>query len=154
MHRGEYADFDIPLRCQVYVQTPGDHVFINTSPLLTQNQIPLWALQPFNTETDEVHVYVRMFGGNGLTTNLVPLHNYAHSDHVYEYHCYILLPNNTVVHAYLYPGIHARHFVRSTTVFVQIPGGHNDTFSGVLVPFHGRRPLWLPHTSSIPRPRN
>ena len=151
-YHGEYADFDIPLRSQVYVQTPGDHVFVNTFPIVSQNQISTW---PNNTENYAMHVYIRMYGGNALTTNLVPLHNYDRSDHVHGYHCYILLPNDSVVHAYLQPGIHTISLQRSTCVFVRMPGGSNRTYSGVLEPLDGYfRPSWLPHASSIPRPRN
>ena len=140
MYPGEYADFDIPLRSHVYVQTPGDHVFVNTFPFLSQNQVPNW---PNNTENYEIKVYVRMYGGNALITNLVPLHNYARSGHVHGYHCYILLPNDILLHAYLQPSIHTRSLQRSTCVFVRIPGGHNLIYSGVLEPWNDYRPLWL-----------
>ena len=154
MYPGEYADFDIPLRSQVFVQTPGGHVFVNTSPFLNQNQVPTWVRLPHGADNEEALVYVRMYGFNGFITNLVPLPNYARSDDIHGYHCYILLPNDTVVHANLQPGLHTRFFYRSTCVFIRVPGGHNLTYSGVLEPLHDYRPLWLPHASSIPRPRN
>ena len=151
MFLGEYADFDIPLNSQVYVQTPGDHVFINASPFLNQNQFPRWVGQGNRINNGEGHVYIRMYGDNGLTTNLIPLRNYTRSDNVYGHHCYILLPNETLLHAFLHPGIHARYFHRSTGVYVLIPGEHNSTYSGVLEPMYNFRPLWLPHSSSIHR---
>ena len=40
IYLGEYADFDIPLRSQVYVRTPYDCVFVNTLPFRNQNQAP------------------------------------------------------------------------------------------------------------------
>ena len=81
-----------------------------------------------------------MYGGNGLITNLVPLHYYQGSHRAYDYRCYIQLPNDTVVHAFLEPGTQAREFSRSTCVFVRIPDGFNRTYSGVLVPLHRYRP--------------
>ena len=147
MYPGEYADFDIPLNSQVYVQTPGDYVFINASPFLNQNQFPTWVGQGNRLNNGEGHLYVRMYGGNGLTTNLIPLHNYPRSDHVYGYHCYILLPNETLLHTFLHPGIQARYFDRSTCVFVRIPGEQNRTYSGILEPLYGHRPLWLPNAN-------
>ena len=127
-------------------------MFVNTFPFISQNQMTTW---PNNTENYEINVYITIYGGHALTTNLVPLHNhYDRSDHVNGYHCYILLPNDTVLHAYLQLGIHTIYLQRSTCAFVRIPGGGNRTYSGVLEPLRGRLPLWLPHTSSILRPRN
>ena len=143
MFPGAYADFDIPLRSQVYVQTPAGRVFINTSPFLNQNQFPTWVIRGGRADNDEGHVYVRMYGDNGLITDLVPLHNYARNYQVYGYHCYILLPNEIILHAHLQPGIHARYYLRPTGVFVRIPGEYNSTYSGLLEQYRGYRPLWL-----------
>ena len=150
MYPGEYADFDIPLRSQVFVQTPDNHIFVNTFPFLSQNQMPTW---PNNTENYEINVYITIYGGNALITNLVPLHNYVPSDHFHGYHCYILLPNDTVVHAPLQPGMFTIYAQRSTCIFLRIPG-HTRLYVGMLQPLRSHRPSWIPHVSSILTPRN
>ena len=150
---GEYSDFDIPTRSQVYVDTPSE-VFVGTLEFFSNNLYPDWIGAPHREENDEDRVYVRMYGGIGLIANLVPFHNNTHSHHQPGYYCYIPLSNNILLFSYLRDNDYALNRWRSTRVVVRIPSQAPHIFSGVLEPLHDYRPLWLPNDNLRSRPRH
>ena len=95
-----------------------------------------------------------MYGGIGLIANLVRFHNTTHSDHEPGYYCYVPLPNNILLYTHLEDNYYALNRLRSTRVFVQIPGETHGIYTGILEPMPHFRPSWLPRENLRSRPRH
>ena len=141
-NRGGHSNF---LGRHVYIQTPGDHVFIGTFQSSSYIRRPAWIETPHIIENDAGRVFLRMVIDSGFTSNLVPFHNNAHSIHVRGYRFYIQLSNNRLFHAVLQPNNLVRNIPEVMRVFVRIPGQPNIIYSGIVEPLIGYRPVWLPH---------
>ena len=123
-----FEPVDIPIGSHVYVQLPGTRVLTGILHI-EENYIG--------------SVFVRKHDGISLTTDLVSFHhNRIHIN--YAYRCYILLPDGTVLTAFLHPYNPAQDVLQSMSIFIRVPS--NILMVGILRRGQGHRPEWLPLT--------
>ena len=124
---------EVPPGSRIYIQMPGDHVFVGD------------LLQPLNPlQSLFAPVFVRTPGGvSSSASDIQTLHN-NNNMRVREGRCYITLPNHTILMAFLEPNLHVIHYPTSTVVVVRLGEYNNTLYSGVLRVGQGYRPDWLP----------
>ena len=132
----------VPEGSLIYVQMPGDHVFLGE---LRPNRLvvlPLWVRQPDTANSHENVAYVRMPSGRSLMTELMHVHN-GNNRNVQVFRCFIKTRNNTIFGAFLKNNNNVLHDDTDTRVFVHILGHHSPVLSGFVHRADGHPPAWL-----------
>ena len=123
----------VPPGSSIYVQMPGDHVFVGVLSRLPDNVanlfVPIIILSPDKRSLCALNVHT--FHNNNNT-------------HIRESRSYILLPNRTVLMAFMEPNFGMFNYTRSTVIILRIPEYNSTLYSGVLHVARGYRPHWLP----------
>ena len=121
----------IPNGSQIYLQMPGDHVVTGVLREIGY-RIPPWVIpSPIRNNYHE-HVYIRMPNGVGLSSKLNETLHRENDFTVHGFRCYIPLPHNVILTAFLEPYNYDLHFSSAPRIFLRIPFQNQRIYTGIL----------------------
>ena len=104
--------------------------------------IPSWIFPPYQGTQSESSIYVQTLNRDGLTAHLEPVHEllFYHGE---DFACYIHLPNNVILEAFLHPIEQHRPAPVGIRAFLRV-GRHNySVHTGVFHRRLGYRPPYI-----------